>query len=191
MFIINRIINSVTKRSYYPDIILKHHLPESSIESFPSPVVKDESPYLSSDLVDMEAAGFMEAAMMFFPSHNIYCLKIVSDHLEGERITPGHVSGLIEQNLDSIHQLIGNAASLSIAPDEILTDEDMDLIEKISQNLNLTVTLKHQFKNLAVHYKLRSKNDLNPLKSFLDIHTNIKEERKKCFESIKKLLTSG
>jgi hypothetical protein len=50
---------------------------------------------------------------MFLPLTIIYCLKVVSDHLEGERITPGFVSGLVEQNLDSLSHLVESAAALS------------------------------------------------------------------------------
>ncbi len=191
LFVINKIINHSLKKSYYPDIIIKHGLSENSLETFPAPVTINNHTAISGELVDMEAAGFMEAASMFFASHNIYCLKVVSDHLEGERITPGFVSGLVEQNLDSLSHLVESAAALSHSNNDVLTAEDMDIIEKISLNLNLTVTLRHQLKNLAVHYKIRSKGDLGLLKSFEDISTNKKDERKRYFESIKKLLAPG
>lgn len=191
LFVINKIMNHSSKKAYYPDIIIKHGLDENSVETFPAPVSRDDNTTLSAELVDMEAAGFMEAASMFFSAHDIYCLKVVSDHLEGERITPGYVSGLIEQNMDSIHRLVENAVSLSSSHNDVLTAEDMELLEKISQNLNLTVTLRHQLRNLALHYKISTMKDLDVIGGYLDIQTNIKYERKKCFESIKKLLASG
>jgi hypothetical protein len=190
MFIINKVTNNLTGKSYYPDMLLRHGLSEGSLETFPSPVVKESAGSISSQLVDMEAAGFMEAATAFFPSHNIYCLKVVSDHLEGNRLTTSHVSRLISINLPYMDKLFQNASSIARTDNAALTDEELEMLDTISNNLKLSVTMKHQLKSLAVHYKLSCKKSLDSLDAFKSTAANTREERKKQFESIRKLLTS-
>lgn len=190
MFIINKVINNSTGKAYYPDMVLRHGLAEGSLETFTSPVLKEAVNSISADFVDMEAAGFMEAASAFFPSHNIYCLKVVSDHLEGARLTTSQVSQLISSNLTHMDRLFSNASAIAETETAPLSDDEQELLEVIGSNFKLTATMKHQLKSLAVHYKLNCKKNLDVLDSFKTTAVNTKEERKKQFDSIRKLLTS-
>lgn len=41
---------------------------------------------IEGDIVDMEGVGFFEAVLSFLVLYNVYCIKIVYDFLEYEKI---------------------------------------------------------------------------------------------------------
>jgi len=186
----NKIVNFATKRAFYPDILIKHELAEETLYSFLAPV-SAETVAADSHIrfVDMEAAGFMEAAGSFIPPHNLYCVKIVSDHLDCKKLDPSFVSGLIHSNMEQI-EMLATAASALCGPEEnVLTDADMDMLEEISHNLMLTVAMKHQFRNLAIQYKIRFNRGLDCLDPFLGTKVQTKNEGKRVYGQIAKLLS--
>ncbi len=189
-FLVNKVMTRTLSKTYYPDMLLMHGLPEASLETFPFPVVRSSAAGCLSDLVDMEAAGFMEAATAFFPPHRIYCLKVVSDRLEGTRLAASWVSELIKQNLPALDEIIKNAVNAAYAHNTVFSAEEADLLDEICNNLKLTATMKHQLKSFALQYKIRYRKDLKFLRDFLSVKSTIKGERKKYFEAIRNLLTS-
>jgi len=187
----NKIVGYDTGKAFYPDMLLNHGFLEGTLHSFSRPVSAENLGNAEVRFVDMEAAGFMEAAAVFLPPHNIYCLKFVSDYLDRKKLEPGFVSELIQKNLDGIENLIASTRSLCKDQSTVLSIEENEMLDTIGENLKLSVTMKHQFKSLAVHYKIVTRNTLEVLGPYLDIHTNSKFEGKKVFEEIKKLLTVG
>ncbi len=107
IYLVNKITDNATGKSFFPDILLKHALPEASLSTYDTPVSKESGHELSSDLVDMEAAGILIAAQMYLYPHQILCLKIVSDRLEGQPLSKGLIENLFNANLAAIEQVIG------------------------------------------------------------------------------------
>ena len=185
----NKIINSATGRAYYPDMLVKHDFDEGTLESFSRPVTADNLTDKGIDFVDMEAAGFAEAAAAFLAPSRICCFKIVSDHLDKTRLEPGFVSELIQKSVFRFEDfIIKSTKVLNASQSDIMTSEDCKLVDSISENLKLSVSLKHQFKNLARQYKIRYGKDLDCLVPFLEIRVKSKFEGKGVFERIRKLL---
>ncbi|GAW92716.1 purine or other phosphorylase family 1 [Calderihabitans maritimus] len=184
----HKIIHHETKRTYYPDILIKHHLVEGTLETFSHPVYKNMVSTIEGNFVDMEGAGFYEAAASFLPPHNIYCVKIVSDFLEEKKLSQRMVSELIHQNIPVICELINNIKLLNMNFGDILTENDYDMLHQISQNLRLSVTMTHQLKQFAKQYKIRYQKSLACLRPFLNVTAKSKSEGKIYFEQIKRQL---
>lgn len=67
-------------REWYPDMLLSLPLHEASIETWDRAFSRENGDILSKDAVDMEAAGFFNAARKHLSPHAIFVLKVVSDH---------------------------------------------------------------------------------------------------------------
>lgn len=184
----NKIIDHCTGRSYYPDMILKHQFTEDCIVT--SPVAVTESNIINKDskLFDMEAAGFAEAAFTFFEPNNVYCLKIVSDHLDSPGLNKKNVEKIIRDNILSLEKLIINATGLSRSTNDILTHKDYKLISLISQNLKLSFAMKRQLTMISKYYKISHKANLDVLQQFTSYTAESKKEGKQKLDEIRKSL---
>jgi len=186
----HKIIYHDTGRAFYPDILVKHAMKEGVLETFDFPVAKEDLPEnsIEGDMVDMEGAGFFEAASFFMPPHKIHCIKVVSDYLEKVPVEPAFVSRLIGDNLSLIRDFMLSLESVdSFFPRE-LSREDREVIEKLAENLKLSFTMAHQLKNLALFYLSSHERLPEELFDFLNVRVNSKREGKNCFERVKKLL---
>ncbi|MCF6094179.1 hypothetical protein L1765_09405 [Microaerobacter geothermalis] len=186
--LVHKIMNRATGKSYYPDILIQHEMREGVLETFAHPVEKSKFFTITGDLVDMEGAGFFDAASSFLPPHHIYCVKIVSDFLEPMAPSQQEVAQLIEKNIPAIAQLIERSKQLHQNSKETLSEEENKLLYDISRNLRLTTTQTHQLYQLAKQYKIRENLNLDFLNPFYHIQVKTKTEGKNYFEQIKEHL---
>lgn len=84
LFLAHRIVDHASSRAFHPDILVDTALPSATLETFDLPVSSSASLAADSDLADMEAAGFYEAACAFLPPSSVFCFKVVSDILDSE-----------------------------------------------------------------------------------------------------------
>jgi nucleoside phosphorylase len=184
MFLINKINDQATGKNFYPETEFRHTFSEEKIMTFDKPVKIREWDNFPNCLVDMEASGFYEASSMFFHSHRIHLLKIVSDHLKGEKLTGSFVQGLVEKNMNLIKQLL-LVSNRSVSKDaSVLGEKDYEVFESVSNDLKLSTTQRFQVLDLIKGYKVRSGGDIDFLKSISKEKKNSKTENKKIFESI-------
>jgi nucleoside phosphorylase len=182
LFQVNKIISPSLKKSWYPDMILKLGLPESGIETREHAYIDCESPALTMELVDMEAAGFFEAARTFVAPSRIFVLKLLSDFgARFEDIKP-QIDNLISSQqttlisaLDTILDWLQRCAEPSEA--------ELNLIEKIQQSLALS---ESQYQQLLFLCRARvSIGDTQQiLNSFLNNEPVNKQTRNKLFSEI-------
>lgn len=183
-FLINKITDASTGKSFYPETVFKHNLHEEHLITFDKPVKKNKVSNLPPCLVDMEASGFYEAASMYFQSHRIQLLKILSDYLRGEKLTSAFVQSLIEKNIPTIENILHATRKTLIPDSNVLTDSDYKLFDQISTELKLSTTQRFQILDLLKGYKVRKGEDLDFLKSYLKNKKTSKAENKKIFEAI-------
>ncbi|WP_168198197.1 5'-methylthioadenosine/S-adenosylhomocysteine nucleosidase family protein [Crassaminicella thermophila] len=188
IFLCNKIINSDTKRTYYPDVLVKHPFIEGALETFSAVINKEKKKIIVGDLVDMEGAGAFQAASSFLPPHNIYVIKIVSDLLDGESVTPKFVSQMINENISIICNFIKEIDKINTTSKKVLIEEEEEVLNRICKNLRLTSTMEYQLKDLSIQYKIREGGLLNKLESFLKVSCKDKKERKMHFERLKEKL---
>ena len=104
LVVINQVFDRGNQRRYFPDMLLRHGFKESGLETSDRPATRTDT--LSMPLVDMEAAGFFEASRVYFSPNRILCLKLVSDYLDGDRISPATVTDLVGSCIGEIEHLI-------------------------------------------------------------------------------------
>jgi hypothetical protein len=137
LFQINAILSPSLRKSWYSDMILKLGLPESGIETREHAFIAGESDPLTMPLVDMEAAGFFEAARTFVAPSRIFVLKLLSDHGACFEDIKTQIDTLISiqqpsliSAIETIHDWLQNRSE----PDE----QDFDLIRKVKESLVLS-----------------------------------------------------
>ncbi|GBF10912.1 hypothetical protein [Tepidibacillus sp. HK-1] len=184
----HKIIHHDTKYNYYPDILVQHSFSEGVLETFSTIVDLSMSKEVIGDLVDMEGAGFFEAASTFLPPHQIHILKIISDQLQPNEITSLDVSQLMRNQMESIAAFIKKLQEISFTDPEVLTEEDLQLLQQLRDHLHLTITMYHQLIHLTKQYKIRTKEPLDLLQAYLRVEIKTKSEGKSNFEQIRKQL---
>jgi hypothetical protein len=79
--LIHSVRDGQTGRLLIPDILYRHPFAEAPLMTVPK-VVREPIAWMGA--VDMEGAGFLEAARQHLPAHRVAILKWVSDALTGE-----------------------------------------------------------------------------------------------------------
>ena len=114
LYRINKLVNSGSGRTFYPDILVKADMPEAAITSV-ARVVVDAS--CADMLYDMEAAAIYEAASAYLSPHQMTFLKIVSDHGSKEAVSRQAVTELVRDFLPKINSFIEKAQALFVTGD--------------------------------------------------------------------------
>ena len=141
LFLIDKIIDIDSQKSYYPSLIFTPPCPTGSIQTSSKPQLN----YESAHLCDMEASAFYETAVRFSSSEFILCLKVISDNQLStvENIQPKQVSALIAAHLATVESLLSRTATQA----ELITTPDPRLFEHLIQRYRFTVNERMQLKN--------------------------------------------
>ncbi len=179
----NKIINSESKRAYYPDMIFNHRFKEGSLESF-NRVINSESG-VTGDLVDMEGAGLIEASSYFFETYQVNIIKIVSDYLDGD-IDSESVESLIEKALVEIEIWLERRGEFHLEKELEFSDEEKRELDSFIVKGRFSVTMINELESLLLYYKLKGKNLIKLIKNYDKIEIKDKKVTKKILEDIKK-----
>ncbi|MBK8396019.1 MAG: hypothetical protein IPL26_12390 [Leptospiraceae bacterium] len=189
IFLINKIEDVNSGKSYYPEIIFSHLLPEAGIITYEKPVIKSKSTPTVPSLVDMEVSGFYESANTFVQSHNIIILKVVSDHLGGEKFTGAFIQSIVEKNIPHIITVLNQARkrqSATATDTEVLDSGEYRIFEDLSDNLGLSTTQRFQVLDMLKGYKVRSGGDFQFLKDYSKSKKiSNKQDTKKALDELK------
>ena len=141
LFLIDKIIDIDSQKSYYPSLIFTPPCPTGSIQTSSKPQLN----YESAHLCDMEASAFYETAVRFSSSEFILCLKVISDNQLStvENIQPKQVSALIAAHLATVESLLSRTATQA----ELITTTEPRLFEHLIQRYRFTVNERMQLKN--------------------------------------------
>lgn len=181
----NKIINHDTKKCFYPDILFKHPFYEGTLESFSSVVDENLKYRIQGEFVDMEGAASYEAAALFLQPQQINIIKIVSDALKSENLTPKKVEELIKLNANTICEWVKKIYEIHDEKEELFLQKEKDCIESVREKLRLTVSMYYELIKLARHYKLRIGDIEEIIKPFLQIECKSKNEGKRHFAELK------
>jgi len=105
-YLINKINDEATSRSYHPDILVKSSFQERMVTTVESGIVEGDRQY--DELVDMESSEIFRVCSSHVPVHHLAFLKIVSDHMDESvfDVKPSAVSDLVDSNLERIIQFL-------------------------------------------------------------------------------------
>lgn len=170
IFMCDKITCSDTSISYYPDLLYRSDFNYAALNTVSRVVTSDTLP--ASDnadtfmLYDMEAAGVYQALSTWICIHRIAFIKIVSDLIEpacadnsgtGSHdrvcVTPDIVHGLVSRHVAAILKYISGFISTEASETTLFSDSRMNIIDSISENLFLSVTMKHQFMQYLIYAK--------------------------------------
>jgi hypothetical protein len=189
-FVINKVIDHDREKCFYPDVLYKHDLEEKSLESFNYPVHEHENRNLTTDLVDMEAAGCFEAGMTFLPVHRVQAIKVVSDHLKIFQCTKDSIEKHIRNSIEAIEKTIMSCYQLYQKQVFQFTPTEEEGLAGVKDKLNLTETQSIQLRSVAKNYKFRTGRSINVPNSLQQITPQSKQERSHGFIRIKQYFQS-
>jgi nucleoside phosphorylase len=190
LFLANKITDVSSGRTFYPDILQKHGLPEAAVETHDRPVERSGFEEQSNNghteprLVDMEASGFFGAAATFLPPERISCLKLVSDHLEGRPLDKSSTSALIASCWADLNRFLQQPAPALPEPPG-MSEDDRLFLAGITANLRLTETQQHQIQDWARSFTIRTKGAALPLRQFHGRTAKGKTQRNQILRDIK------
>ena len=107
-YIINKVTDEDSGRSYYPDMLYKTGLREHCVTTV-SDVVSEEKAALDPDMLwEMEASGFSDIARLLMPPDRVQLIKVVSDNgAEGEKaISEELLERVIRESIDDISKAV-------------------------------------------------------------------------------------
>ncbi|MBU5442343.1 hypothetical protein [Paenibacillus sp. MSJ-34] len=184
----HKIVSRDTSHVYYPDVLIRHRFDEGVLETFSRPVTAADRQFVQGELVDMEAAGCLEAAKMFLAPHQTAVVKIVSDALESSVLSPERVSGLIAERIPDIDHFISSYRQAFSIRQDVLDETDEKWIEAVRSELRLSETMAGQLKQMAVQYKIRTGQPLDALRYDAGQAAESKQEGKMRFAQLRQQL---
>ena len=143
-YIINKITDMITGRTFYPDMLYKSDLSEAEVVSVSTIVGNDD--VKAGKLYDCESAGFYQASAQYAGPHQIRIIKVVSDNGDYENVTAKQITELIAGVADEIVKFSGNIIGQQLDPKEN-TDE---LCEMLKCSKVMSDSLKQLIKYCAL-----------------------------------------
>ena len=141
IYLIHKITDEVTGRTYYPDMLYKHTFDEVEIITIPSVktrekveiasnpsvrmkgkmevattlLVRDEEKQelISAPLYDMESAAIYQAGSYFVGPHQMQFLKVVSDEGNGAAVTPDMLTECMNMYVDEMAELLDTLQAIT------------------------------------------------------------------------------
>ena len=152
LFLMNKITDADSQRSYYPSLIFTLSCSTESIHTYSKPALAYDQPHLC----DMEASAFYETAVRFSSSERIYCLKVISDNQwsSAENIQAKQVSLLIKDHVSVVDLLLERAFSEAVST----INTEFSLYEHFIQRFHFTVNEQMQLKSQLSRWNLVTDN---------------------------------
>ncbi len=182
MVAVNKIIDRARRRASYPDMIFKHGLRESAVETVDQPA--QDTAGISGPLVDMEAAGFWEGAALYLSPDRVLCVKIISDIIGEKFISAREASNLVESRLPEFCALSANWQKYHRPPVNPLSASDQALLEHLITQYHLTESQQQQLRQAARSHVLRHHSALPDLRSKISGSVDNKNSRRLAFNAL-------
>ena len=180
--IINKIKDSETGETYYPDILVDHKMSEASIITVNEPVIKGAGPYL--ELVDMEASEIFRVCKDLVPIQRMAFIKIVSDYMDLDQgnIKKNFILDLVYSRLNVISKFLVGFNKLLLSENSILNHKDNIWISNLVDKWKLTKTQKSQLEDLLKYIRINHSIDFFPKIS--NVTPKEKSKRNKLFNEL-------
>lgn len=153
--VVNQVRDQATGRNYFPDRLYGAPFPESSLITVDDGQSQEGAE--KNSLYDMEASGVYQAATQFVSADRVHFLKVISDHLEPETLSPKRVQELMKNVAPAVLDFVESLPE----PDRTapLGNEELEMIKQIQENWKLTETQFHQLRDAAIYFKLTQVED--------------------------------
>ena len=167
----HKITDQATNESWYPPIVFESPCPTESVLTVAHPEMK----YRTSQVYDMEAAGFYSTATRFSSAELVQCYKVISDNPESstKKISAAFVENLIADHLKNINAIVkeltklrAELAGIKMEPAEF---------QKLISHWHFTVSEQHRLSRFLKRFKIVMpeekvwSNELQTLKRAKDV----------------------
>jgi nucleoside phosphorylase len=187
LVLVHKVRDVATNSRLYPDILLKHSLKELPLDTYDHPVT---TPPSEEALVDMECAGFMQAATTLVAPSETAVLKVISDTCDGTRVSPQQVSQLVRAVSDSITATITSLRREVPAPHR-LNDQDLQVLELAVSHARLSVTQRIELERAILATRARGDELSSSFHSILTQPIKSKDQRRIAFAALLETLRGG
>lgn len=150
VFLAHKIIDAGTGKAFYP-----LPAPIAGVRSLPIRTVEQPTTeYPEYQLVDMEAAGFHQAALGFVSQEHIHTVKIVSDNARQpmQQISSAQVCELFQQNRVIIRQIVDYLLDFSAV--EALPSTPLSAFSGFVARFHITNYQRHQLHELLRRWQV-------------------------------------
>jgi nucleoside phosphorylase len=152
LFLIDKITDSDSQKSYYPPLVFTPPYPTANIQT----VSRPQLVYDPELLCDMEASAFYETAVRFSTGELIHCLKVISDNeaSPAKNIQPKQVSNLIAAHIAAVETILAELSHLAA----LITAPEPKLYKELSCRFHFTASEQGQLKNRLSRWAILSHN---------------------------------
>jgi nucleoside phosphorylase len=148
LFLIDKITDVDSQKSYYPPLVFTPPCPTANIKTVSRPQLN----YDLQHLCDMEASAFYETAVRFSSGELVQCLKVISDNelSPAENIQPKQVSSLIASHVLTVETILAELRRLA----ELVSTQEPELFEQLIQKYHFTASERGQLKSLLSRWNV-------------------------------------
>jgi nucleoside phosphorylase len=150
--LIRQVMDAATRKRLYPDILFAHPYHEATLHTVDAPVESLAEGIDTGDLVDMEGAAFLQAALLWLPCHRVQLIKAVSDNLSPGRVERSQIAKLMKNAVPAVEYVIN---AMPDGGTQKHTDTRMHIFSEIAQQWWLTATQTAQLRRAGRAWLLR------------------------------------
>lgn len=153
-YLIQKITEESTLRTFYPDLLLCHPYEEETLLSGMT-VCREQK---ASGLYDMEGAAFYQSAVKYIWTDRISLIKVVSDAFEPDKVSFDDIKQAIANQSDQLEQYlnqINRALSMEQEQKAVINEE---LLLKLSKDLCCSIAMTDQLRLLYRYLTLEGIN---------------------------------
>jgi adenosylhomocysteine nucleosidase len=184
---INKVRDFTTNTRFYPDIIIKHDLPEHALDTYEHPVT---TPPTEEVLVDMEGSGFMQAVTTLASPSSACILKVVSDYADGSTVTPTQVSAMIAAQASHIHSIL-SALQAELPLAKQLSVEDRVLLAQVIEHASLSLSQRIELTRRVEALSAQCLEYRTKLHAVLATPVQVKDQRNTIYHALLRELSQG
>ena len=136
----HKVTDQASGNTWYPSIVFDPPCVTGSVRT----VKEAEREFDSDDLYDMEASGFIHAAIRFSTAELVHCFKIVSDNLSTdlECLQLSNIEELVTAHCAAISGFVEQL--LEIRSSLVCTTEHQEFIDSLLERFHFSTYEKHQ-----------------------------------------------
>ncbi len=191
VFLCNKILEQTTGKTFYPDLLYRHHLQEERIVTGMLPCNSEEN--LDGTLYDMEAAAIYQAGAYFFGPHQMMFLKVVSDQGAAKEVSKEKVMHLMETYQEMLFDFIGGLSAIAYAAQrnaESLQQKEIRM-ETLFADLHCSKAMRDALRQHLHYWELAGREPASVIGELYReglLPCKDKREGKLCFEEIRRRL---
>lgn len=190
-FVCNKIIEQASGKTFYPDLLYRHGLPEEAVVTGMLPCNQKES--IGGNLYDMEAAAIYQAGSYFFAPHQMVFLKVVSDAGSAKEVSKEMVKHCMEINQMLLFDFIEKISAITHknqGKENTFRQEEMQ-VETLCRDLHCSKVMGDSLRQHIHYWKLIGMDYISVIQDMYReglLPSKDKREGKLRFEELKRRL---